>query len=134
MVEKDLIKIFIDEIYSKPPRKNCPNKKILYNLIDEIWSIDIVDMVDYKSSHNKGFRYIFIITDTFRKDLWCIPINNKSSKKITDDFSNILTKSNYLPLKQKVIEAQNFIRVSFNNFLKLKLFTIALDSQIKLPV
>ena len=116
MVEKDLIKVFIDENYSEPPRKNYPNSEILYNHIDEIWSIDLVDMVDYKSSNKKGCRYIFIINDNFTKDLWCIPNNNKSVKKITEDFSNILTKSKNLPLKQKAIEAQNFIIVSFKNF------------------
>ena len=81
MIEKDLIKIFIDEIFGKPARKSYPNSKVLYIRIDEIWSIRLIDMVDYKSSNNKGCRYIFIITEIFRKDLWCIPINNKVSKK-----------------------------------------------------
>ena len=56
MINKDLIKIFVDEIYSKPPKKNYPTNKIVYNHIDEIWSIDLADMVDYKTSNNKGFR------------------------------------------------------------------------------
>ena len=47
-MKKDLTKIFIDEIYSKPPRRKYPNNKITYNSIDEIWSIDLADMVDYK--------------------------------------------------------------------------------------
>ena len=59
MIKKDLTKIFIDEIYSQPPRKNYPTNKIVYNNIDEIWSIDLADMVDYKISNNKGFSYIF---------------------------------------------------------------------------
>ena len=28
MINKDLIKIFVDEIYSKPPKKNYPTNKI----------------------------------------------------------------------------------------------------------
>ena len=28
---KDKIKIFIDEIFSKPPKKNYPTNKIVYN-------------------------------------------------------------------------------------------------------
>ena len=55
-MKKDLPRIFIDEIYSKPPKKNYPTNKIVYNHIDEIWSIDLADMVDYKISNNKGFR------------------------------------------------------------------------------
>ena len=43
---KDKIKIFFDEIYSKPPMKNYPSNKIIYSQIDEIWSIDLADMID----------------------------------------------------------------------------------------
>ena len=66
-MKKDLAKTFVDEIYSKPPRKNYPTNKIIYNHIDEIWSIDLADMIDYKTSNNKGFRYIFIVIDNFSK-------------------------------------------------------------------
>ena len=54
MVKRDLTKIFIDEIYSSPPRKNYPTNKIIYNHTDEMWSIDLADMIDYKISNNKG--------------------------------------------------------------------------------
>ena len=67
MINKDLIKVFVDEIYSIPPIKNYPNNKIVYNHIDEIWSIDLADMIDYKISNNKGFRYIFIKIDNYSK-------------------------------------------------------------------
>ena len=46
MPKKDLIKIFIDEIYSTPPKKIYPTNKITYNYIDEIWSIDLADFSD----------------------------------------------------------------------------------------
>ena len=45
-MKRDLTKIFIDEIYSSPPRKNYPTNKIVHNHIDEIWSIDLADMID----------------------------------------------------------------------------------------
>ena len=53
-MKKDLIKIFIDEIYSKPPKKKYETSKIIYIHIDETWSIDLPDMIDYKTSNNKG--------------------------------------------------------------------------------
>ena len=77
MVKRDLIKIFIDEIYSKAPKKNYPTNKIVYNHIDEIWSIDLADFLSYKISNNKGFRYIFIIIDNSSKYSWAIPLKNK---------------------------------------------------------
>ena len=57
---KDNIKIFIDEIYSTPPKKNYGTNKTFSNHINEIWSIDLVDMVDYKISNKEVFRYIFL--------------------------------------------------------------------------
>ena len=90
MAKKDEIKIFIDDIYSKPPKRNYPTNKMVYNLIDEIWSIDLADMIDYKNSNYKGFRYIFVIIDIFSKYLWAILLNNKYSQTITNEFSNLL--------------------------------------------
>ena len=69
MNKKDLIKIFIDEIYSKPPMTIYSTNKVKYNHIDEIWSIDLADMIDYKISNIKNYRYIFIIIDNVSKYL-----------------------------------------------------------------
>ena len=78
--------MFIDEIKSKPPRRNYPTNKIIYNQLDEIWSIDLADMIDYKTSNNKGFRYIFTRIDNYSKYLWAIPFKNKYSQTITNEF------------------------------------------------
>ena len=120
MLKKDLIKIFINEIYSKPPRKNYPTNKVIYNHNDEIWSIDLADMIDYKTSNNKGFRYIFIIIDNFSKYLWAIPLKNKYSQTITNEFSNILTTSKRSPLKLESDRGTEFYNSIFQNFLKVK--------------
>ena len=118
MINKDLTKIFIDEIYSKPPKKNYPTNKITYNHIDEIWSIDLADMIDYKISNNKGYRYIFIIIDNYSKYLWAIPLKNKYSQTITNEFSNILTTSERKPLKLESDRGTEFYNSMFQNFLK----------------
>ena len=119
-MRRDLTKIFIDEIYSKPPRKNYPTNKIIYNHTDEIWSIDIADMIDYKISNNKGYRYIFIVIDNFKKYLWAIPLKNKSSQTITNEFSNILTTSKRKPNKLESDRGSEFYNSIFQNFLKNK--------------
>ena len=120
MIKRDLTKIFIDEIYSKPPRKNYPTNKIIYNHIDEVWSIDLADMIDYKISNNKGFRYIFIVIDNFSKYLWGIPLKNKYSQTITNEFSNILTKSKRKPLKLESDRGTEFYNSIFQSFLRNK--------------
>ena len=119
-MKKDLTKLFIDEIYSKAPKKNYETNKITYNYIDEIWSIDLADFSDYKISNNKGYRYIFIIVDNFSKYLWAIPLKNKYSQTITNEFSNILTKSKRKPIKLESDRGTEFYNNIFQNFLKSK--------------
>ena len=60
-MKKELIKVFIDEIYTKPPMRNYPTNKVVYNHIDEIWSIDLADFSDYETTNNKRFRYIYLL-------------------------------------------------------------------------
>ena len=56
-------------------------------------------MIDYRSSNNKGFRYVFIIFDKFSKYTWHIPLKNKNAQTITHEFSKILTTSKRKPTK-----------------------------------
>ena len=119
-MKNDSTKIFIDEIYSRAPLRNYPTNKIVYNHIDEIWSIDLADMIDYKISNNKGFRYIFIVIDNFSKYLWAMPLKNKYSQTITNEFSNILTTSKRSPVKLDSDRGTEFYISIFQNFLKSK--------------
>ena len=120
MIKKDNIKVFIDEICSKPPIENYPTNKTIYNHVDETWSIDLADMIDYKTTNNKGFRYIFIIIDNFSKYLWAIRLKNKYSQTITNEFSNILTTSKRKPLKIESDRGAEFYNSISQNFLRSK--------------
>ena len=100
--------------------RNYPTNKIIYNNIDQIWSIDLVDMIDYKISNNKGYRYIFVIIDNFSKYLWAIPLKNKNSQTITQEFSNILTTSKRKPKKLESDRGTEFYNSIFQSFLKSK--------------
>ena len=120
MFKKDNIKTFIDEIYSTPPKKKYETNKIIYNHIDEIWSIALADMIDYKTSNNKGFRYIFVNIDNFSKYLWAIPLKIKHKKTITDEFSNVLSKTTRRPLKLESDRGSEWYNSIFQNFLRSK--------------
>ena len=119
-MKNNLTKIFINEIYGKAPKKNYPTNKIIYTHIDETWSIDLADMIDYKISINKGFRYIFIIIGNFSKYLWAIPLKNNYSQTITNEFSNILTTSKRKPLKIESDRGTEFYNSIFQNILRSK--------------
>ena len=77
-------------------------------------------MIDYKISNNKGYRYIFIIIDIYSKNLWSIPLKNKYSQTITDEFSNVLSKSKQRPLEIESDRGTEFHNYIFQNFLKSK--------------
>ena len=72
MPKNDKIWIFIDEIYSKPPLRTHSTNKIVYNHIDEIWSTDLADFSDYKTTKIKRFRYVFILIVNFSNCFWAI--------------------------------------------------------------
>ena len=76
-MKRDLIKMFIGEIYSTQPKKIHPTNEKICNHIDELWNIDLADMIDYKTSNNKRFRYKFIIIDNFSKYTWCVHLKTK---------------------------------------------------------
>ena len=60
------IKIFVNEIYSKPPKKNYATNKTDVYLVD-IWSLDILDLKDYGPENNRGYRYVLVVIDNFSK-------------------------------------------------------------------
>ena len=117
-----LTNTFLDEIYYKPPIKKYRSNKIVYNHIDKTWSIDLADMIDYKSWDNKKIRYIIIIIDNLSKNFWAIPLEKKYSHTITNEFSNILTTSKRKLLKLESDRGTELYKSIFQNFLNTKNF------------
>ena len=86
-------------MYSSPQKRNYSTYKIVNNYIDEIWSIDLADKIDYKISNIKGYQCLFVIIDNLSKYTWCIPLKNKYGQTTTKEFSTILSTSKRKPLK-----------------------------------
>ena len=62
------IKTFINELYSKPPRKYyATNKTVVYH-IDDIWSLDILDLKDY-GLEKIEITDIFLLSKTIFQNL-----------------------------------------------------------------
>ena len=75
MTQKN-IETIINEIYSKPPKKNyVTNKTDVYHL-DDIWSLDILDLKDYGPENYRGYNYVLVIRDTFSKYGFTTPLRN----------------------------------------------------------
>ena len=116
MTQKN-IKIFINEIYSKPPKKNyITNKTDVYH-IDDIWSLDILDLKDYGQENNRGYRYVLVVIDNFSKFGWTIPLKNKNAQTIKDSFENILINSKRKPNLIEADRGKEFYNNIFQDFL-----------------
>ena len=111
------IKIIINEIYSKPPKENYDTNKTDVYYIDDIWSLDILDLKDYGSENNRGYRYVLVIIDNFSKYGWTIPLKNKNAQTTKDSFENILRSSKRKPNLIESNRGKEFYNNIFQNFL-----------------
>ena len=116
-MKKDLTKIFIDEVYSKSPRKNYESNRIMIKSIDDTWSSDLLDMNDHGPKHNRGYRYILVVLDNFSKFGWTIPLKNKYAQSITDAFSQIIKTSKRKPNRLETDDGKEYVNKIFNEFL-----------------
>ena len=116
MTQKN-IKIFINEIYSKPPRKYYQTNKTDVYFIDDIWSLDILDLKDYGPKNNRGYRYVLVTIDNFGKYGWIVPLKNKNALTIKDSFENILISSKRQPNLIETDRGKEFYNIIFQDFL-----------------
>ena len=116
MTQKN-VKIFINEIYSKPPKKYYPTNKTDVYYIDDIWSLDILDLKDYGPKNNRGYRYVLVTIDNFSKFGWTKPLKNKNSQTIKDSFENILINSKRSPNSIETDRGKEFYNNIFQDFL-----------------
>ena len=119
MTQKN-IKTFINEIYSKPPKKNYATNKTDVYIIDDIWSLDILDLKDYGIENNGGYRYVLVIIDNFSNYGWTIPLKNKNAQTIKNSSENILIISKRKPNLIESDRGREFYNNIFQDFLNKK--------------
>ena len=80
MTQKN-IKLFITEIYSKPPKKNYATNKTDVYRIDDVSSLDILHLKVYGPENNRGYRYVLVIIDNFSKIGLTVPLKINMRKQ-----------------------------------------------------
>ena len=116
MTQKN-IKIFINEIYPKGPKKYYDTNKTDVYYIDDTWSVDILDLKDYGLENNRGYRYVLVVIDNFSKYGWTVPLKNKNAQTIKDSFENILISSKRKPNLIESDRGKEFYNNIFQDFL-----------------
>ena len=121
------IKSFIIETYSKPPRKNYPTNKTDFYHIDDVWSLDLLDLKDYGPENNRGCRYVLVIKDNFSKIGWTILLKKKNAPT-KDSFENILISSKRKPDLVEVDRDRGF----YSNIFQIFFLTVILNSNLEI--
>ena len=111
------IKTFLYEIYSKAPKKNYATNKTDVFHIDNIWSLDVVDVKEYGPENIRGYRFVLVIIDNFSKIGSTTPLINKTAQTIKDSFENILKKSKRKPNLIEKERGKEFCNNIFQGFL-----------------
>ena len=107
------INILIDEIYSKPPRRNYITNETNVHHVDETWSSDRIDLRDYGPENKRNFIYVSVIFDNCSKFGWTVPL--KKDQTITNSLENILNSSKR---RSNLIESDDgteFVNKTFTN-------------------
>ena len=65
-------KIFMDGIHSKPLKKNYATNKADVHHIDNIWSLDLLDLKGCGRKNNRGNRYVLVVIDNFSQFGWTV--------------------------------------------------------------
>ena len=73
-------------------KKYVTSKTDVYH-VDDISSLDILDLKDYGPENNRGNRYVLVIIDFFSKLVWTTHLKNKNGQTIKDSFEKILLSS-----------------------------------------
>jgi hypothetical protein len=106
--------ILANELH-KVAKKKYDVRPVNVLFCDEVWAIDLVDMIEW-SKLNKGFKYILTIIDVFSKYAFAVPLHNKTGQTITDVFSTIFEKRT--PKKIWSDAGKEFYNKTFESLLK----------------
>ena len=87
------IKVFMNEVYSKGPKQNYITTETDVYFIDNIWSLDMLDLKEYSSENIRGCRYVFVVINNFSKFGWTFLLKNKMAQTKKESFENFLIGS-----------------------------------------
>ncbi|XP_058789569.1 LOW QUALITY PROTEIN: uncharacterized protein LOC131663271 [Phymastichus coffea] len=107
-------KTVVEELY-KPARRNYLRRSFDIRDIDEIWQIDLVEMIPYERE-NKSYKYILCAIDSFSKYAWCVAVKQKTGKDVAKAMESIFVKGR-VPKKICLDKGHEFYNKDFNSLM-----------------
>lgn len=92
MAQSDEVKRGIVAELHRAARKNFVRRKFYSKGIDDVWQIDIVEMIPYSKS-NGGNKYILTVIDVLSKYAWAVPLRDKKGHTVTLAMKEVFRES-----------------------------------------
>lgn len=109
-IKRDLV----NELH-KQARRVFNRRRVVMKGIDDLWQADLVEMGNY-ASHNKNYRYLLTVIDTFSKYAWAAPLKTKTALEVTKAMTEIL-KSNRIPKNLQTDDGKEFFNKHFSKLM-----------------
>ena len=111
-----------NELHKRIVRK-FPRRKVLVFGPNEIWAMDLMDMIAHEKQ-NSGFKYIYCIIDVFTKFAWIIPLKDKQATTVLNAFKKVITTSKWKPKKIWTDKGTEFYNSNMTAYLDKQKITI----------
>ena len=82
----------------KPKQKVFPRRRIFSPNVDNIWTMDLLDLQKL-SRVNRKFKYILVVLDVFSRFAWARPLKSKGGECVKTVLQNIIETSERKPYK-----------------------------------
>lgn len=107
------------EVYTLHKQRKLRFPRLKYNSmnIDDVWSIDLMDMQNI-SRFNYRQRYILAIIDNFSRYAWCVTMKDKKSETVLKSFQKVFKKTKRRPLNILSDQGKEFVSKQFKSFLQ----------------
>jgi len=112
----EYMKQIADEIH-KPVRKVKQRRTVRVSRPNEIWSMDLADMQEWKAE-NDGERYILTIVDVFTRYAWAVPMKSKTAIDTFAAFISVVDSSKRQPERIWVDQGAEFYNSVFKKWMK----------------
>ena len=90
------------------------NETNVYHM-DNIWFLGKLDLKDYGSENNRGYRYVLVVIGNFTNFGRTAPLNKKSARTMKDSFENILLSLKGKPKLSETDPGKDFYDIFFRS-------------------
>lgn len=84
--------LWTDKLANKlrePVTRHFPKRRVLLNVIDEVWAVDLIDVQHY-ADDNDNFKYILAIIDVYSKFDWLRVLKQKTGIEVANALKDII--------------------------------------------